>query len=361
MATQPKAGPDIVGQIVLLRPEEIDATDRLRPIDPVWAEALAGVMQAEGQRTPIEVCRLPGKTGYKLVTGGHRHAAAEMKGLYLRAEIVTNDAAERRLREISENLHRLDLAPLDRATFVAELVALHKVRAGLDPAQDGRAASVNARWQKALQDEAEDTNDTMSFVYGWSDQVAEQLGFSKRTVERDLLLVRRIAPSTIETLRRRNHATLRNASQLRALAKLTDVEQSKVLSLLIHADMKIKGAPFATVTEAIAAMADKQAPSPDAKRLNAFIGNFGRMGLAEKKGALSQLAGMLPAGWSLGEAGGQADAAQLRGALSVAFDLIIKLGEGDPVEDDEIFAAHRTVQTALMDSANIRTSQGETK
>lgn len=365
MATQIKrAEPDVVGQIILLRPEEIDASDRLRPIDPVWAEALAGVMQAEGQRTPIEVCRLPGQTTYKLVTGAHRHAAALMKGLYLRAEVVTNDATERRLREISENLHRADLAPLDRATFVAELVAVHKLRAGLDPAQDGRAASVNARWQKQLQEEAEDTNDTMSFVYGWSDRVADQLGFSKRTVERDLLLVRRIPASIIDALRRADHPVLRNAGQLRALAKLDESAQRKVTGLLLHADMQIASAPFASVSAAVAAMSDRQAPAPDAKRLSAFIGSFGRMGLAEKKGALDHLAGMLPAGFDIVTGGAPTTEAakQLRDALSVSFEIIARLAapDGDPVDDDEIERARAIGQTALMNTAGLfRAPKGE--
>lgn len=365
MPSQPKvSAPEVVGEIVLLHPDLIDASDRLRPIDPVWAEALGGIMEVEGHRTPIEVCRMPGKAGFKLVAGGHRHAGAKLKGLMLRAEIVTNDATERKLREISENLHRRDLAPLDRATFVAELVAVHKLRAGLEAAQDGRAASINARWQKALQAEAEDTNDTMSFVYGWSERVAEQLGFSRRTVERDLLLIRRIPASVIDALRRADHPVLRNAGQLRALAKLDDSAQRKVLGLLLHHDMQIAGAPFSSVSAAIAAMTDKQAPSPDAKRLSAFIGSFGRMGLAEKKGALDHLARMLPAGFDI-VAGGVPTieaAKQLRDALSVSFEIIARLAaaDGDPVDDDEIERARALGQAALMNTADLfRTPQGE--
>ncbi|MCC7097308.1 MAG: ParB N-terminal domain-containing protein [Thermomonas sp.] len=286
--TAEATAPDVVGQIILLRPDEIEAGERLRPVDPVWAEALAGILKAEGQRTPIEVCRLPGKSRYTLVTGAHRHAAAAKAGLWLRAEVVTNDAAERRLREISENMHRRDLAPLDRAAMLAELVAVHKVRAGLDPNADGRTASVNARWQKALQNEAVDTNDTMTFVYGWSEQVADELGFSKRTIERDLLLHRRLPAMGVAQLREVAHPILNNAAQLRALAKLDDGTQRKVIRRLAD------GAR--TIAEAIDA---KTAQPADAKRLSAFIGAFGRMSLSEKKGALAQLAGMLPAGWSL--------------------------------------------------------------
>ncbi len=37
----------------------------------------------------------------------------------------------------------------------------------------------------------------------------------------------------------------------------------------------------------------------NAKRLSAFIGAFARMGVAERKGALAELKGMLPAGFEL--------------------------------------------------------------
>ncbi len=286
--TAKAAAPDIVGQIILLRPEEIDAGGRLRPVDPVWAEALAGILQAEGQRTPIEVCRLPGRKTYTLVTGAHRHAAAAKRGLMLRAEVVTNDAAERRLREISENMHRRDLAPLDRAAMLAELVAVHKVRAGLDPNADGRTASVAARWQKALQNEADDTTATIAVVYGWTSDIAGRIGLSARTIRDDLLLHRRLPAAGVEQLREVAHPILNNAAQLRALAKMDESEQRKVIRRLADGARTIADARDA-----------KSAQPADAKRLSAFIGAFGRMSLSEKKGALAQLAGMLPAGWSL--------------------------------------------------------------
>lgn len=287
MASSP-ATVAIAGQIILVDPDQVDASNRLRPVDPVWAEALGGILAAEGQRTPIEICRLPGRAGYTLVTGAHRHAAAARMGLQLRAEVVTNDAAERRLREISENLHRRDLAPLDRSAFLAELVAVHKVRAGIDPSVDGRTASVNARWQKSLQNEADDTSATIALVYGWASHTGEALGLSRRTVYNDLLLHRRIPAAGVAELREVAHPILNNAAQLRALAKMDEGQQRKVIRRL------------ADGAKSIAEAQDAKAATPaDAKRLSAFIGAFGRMSLVEKKGALAQLAGMLPAGFSL--------------------------------------------------------------
>lgn len=300
--------PDVVGQIVLLQPEQIDASSRLLPIDPVWVEALAAMMKADGQLTPVEVCRLPGRTTYTLVTGGHRHAAAEKAGLPLRAEVITNDATERKLREASENVNRRSLPPLDRAKAIAELVAVQKLARGLEPEQDGRAASAHARWQDTLEAEASDANDILSLAYGWVDRVAEQAGVHKRAIYRDIELLRRIPASIAEALRRRDHPVFHNAAQLKALAGLEPAEQSKVLGLLLHADAVISGAPFEKVTDAVAAMRGRTAPLPQDKRRNAFVGTFGRMPLAEKKVALSELRHQLPKGWTLFE--GDAPAAQ---------------------------------------------------
>ncbi len=295
-------GAEPLGDFVLIATAQIDRGERLRPIDPVWASALGQVMEREGQRTPIEVCRLPGADRWTLVSGGHRHAAAEKSDIaYLRAEIVGADSDDRRMREVSENLWRRDLKPVDRAAFIAEAVAIHKRRAGVDPSKDGRAGSISARWQRQLRDDAVDTNVTLTKVYGFADDVANDLGFSRSAVERDLMLFRRLVPSAINQLRSARHPILGNATQLRAIAKLDADEQARVVALLTSDDP----ARPKTASDAIARVkGSNRATDPEAKRLSAFIGTFSRMTLTEKKGALAQLAGMLPAGFALGERDG---------------------------------------------------------
>ena len=56
-----------------------------------------------------------------------------------------------------------------------------------------------------------------------------------------------------------------------------------------------------SVAEAQAIIANRPKATAEDRRLSAFIGTFARMALSEKKGALAQLAGMLPAGFSLVE------------------------------------------------------------
>ncbi|MEO7688779.1 MAG: hypothetical protein ABIS51_05790 [Sphingomonas sp.] len=281
----------------MIRVDQVDIGDRLRPIDPVWAHALGGMMVRDGQQTAIVVCRLPGTKRWTLSAGGHRLVGAQHVGMeFIRAQIGSANRAERRMSEVSENLARRDLDPIDRAAFIAELVSLHKQRVGIDPAAHGRVASITARWQRALKDEAADTNATIARVYGWAADVAEQVGMSRRTIENDLLLFRRLAPSQIARLREVRHPVATNASQLRALAKLDHDDQQKVVWMLTNSPT------FKSVGDAIAKMrGSNRATDPEAKRLSTFLGTFARMALAEKKGALLQLAGQLPAGFRITE------------------------------------------------------------
>jgi hypothetical protein len=286
---------------ILIRTDEVDVGERLRPVDPVWAEALGQMMLRDGQDTPILVCRLPGRSRWLLVAGGHRLAGAVFADIaYMRAEVVSADRDDRRLREVRENVMRSDLTPIDRAAHVAEAVSILKRRAGIDPAADGRVGSAAARWQKVVKDEANDATTTIVGAYGFSETVAADLGFSFRTVENDLMLYRRLAPSVVESLRAARHPVLNNGTQLRALAKLDENAQAKVVSLLLVPGASLNYGQPKTISDAIAhPLGPKPAaakPDAETKRLSAFIGAFQRMSLAEKKGALAQLAGQLPNG-----------------------------------------------------------------
>ncbi len=290
-----------------VRVDQIEMGDRLRPVDEVYAAGLGQVMQRDGQRTPIEVCLHPFAPHYTLVTGAHRLRAAQLIGLeHIKATVISAGEMELKLAEVSENLFRRDLSPYDRATFVAELVALRKIKAGIDPAKDGRTVSATARWQKSLKIEADDTTAKIAVAYGFSEDVAAAVGLSVRTVRDDVLLYRRLTPITIDALRSVNHPLLGNASQLRALAKLEPAQQADVVGALLGRG-KFDGKPAKTIAEAQARMANRKAAAAEDKRLSAFIGTFNRMSIAEKRGALAVLADMLPAGWTLtGPKGGEA-------------------------------------------------------
>lgn len=306
LATVPTSAVDLhqepLADFVLIRTADIVVGERLRPVDPVWAEALGQIMLREGQRTPVEVCRLPGQRCWTLVAGGHRHAGAVFAEIeFMRAEIVTADRDERRSREISENLWRDDLAPMDRAAFIAEAVAIQKRRAGIDPLKDGRAISAAARWQKQIAAEAEDATATIAVAYNLTQDLVGAIGLSARTIRDDLMLHRRVPTSLVEKLRADDHQVFYNFSQLKALAKLEEREQVKVVELLTVPGASLNYEQPKTISEAIAhplgpKPAERSKPDAETKRLSAFLGAFGRMGVVERRAALSQLEPQLPPG-----------------------------------------------------------------
>ncbi len=344
---------EVAGDFLLIDPADIDAEDRLRPIDDVWAQRLGEMMAIDKQRTPIEVCRLPGRSGFKLVAGGHRHAAFCLFPELGRIKAIVVDAERlsRRVGEISENLHRKDLDPIDRATFISELVVTKKLQAGIDLAADERAtaASVaaNVRW-KRVKAEAGDASDTMSVAYGWSKEVADSLGFSARTIERDLVLIRGIQPSVVEILRVATHPILSNASQLRALAKLDADQQATIVARMCGGDAPISLAD--AIKAADAGTGKPKGPQSDEdKRLSTFLGTFSRMSLSEKKGALAHLMEVVPAGFVLlgMDAKGVDTFDSVKADVSAAFNVAVQLVDGEPVDDEQLADAVGALQSAL--------------
>ena len=136
-----------VDQIVSIPTDQIDFGERQRPIDEVWANALGLLMLKDGQRTPIDVCRLPGSKRWALAGGGgHRLRGGQVHEIsHMRAVIHSPDRLGRLEREASENLHRGDLNPIDRAAHIAQLVHVKKLRAGIDPETSGRSIAAWSR------------------------------------------------------------------------------------------------------------------------------------------------------------------------------------------------------------------------
>ena len=109
--------------------------DRARPVDVEHATAIAGSMVDRGLINPITVRPTPaangGKTPFTLVAGGHRLEAARMNGWdEIDALVVSTDAAEAQLIEISENLFRNDLSALDRGVFVVKFREIYEEKHG---------------------------------------------------------------------------------------------------------------------------------------------------------------------------------------------------------------------------------------
>ncbi len=298
-ASQPLINP---GDIISLDPNEIELGERLRPIDVAWATAIGQSMKREGQIHPVDV-RPAAAGGWELAgAGGHRVTGARLAGIAIDAKVVMFDEGVARRREAAENLFRRANDPIERAEAIAELVRLHREAAETEEAEH-RTRSVPVALSKALKAEADGTLAIVANVYGWSKEIAAEVGFSERTIRNDLLLYRGLRPSVIQLFRDNRHPVLKNASQLRQLAKLPGEEQERVAVRLI--DQGYGAAK--TVSQAIQLERGSNfAADPGAKRLSAFIGSYQRMSITEKKAALHQLAGMLPAGFTLTMHGGEA-------------------------------------------------------
>lgn len=275
-------------QSVLIDVADIDVSGRLRPIDRDVSVAIAADMRIRGQLQPIDVCRLPGQRGYKLVDGAHRVDAVKISGWpKIEAIIRSADALERRQREIVSTFIRAELAPLDRAAFVREYMETEKARLGLTAEQDGRAMNGDYRSPKIHKKQLADDLCTMHKSLGLQGSVAERLGLTQSSVSRHLAL-NGLAVAVVERVRAMP-AIAQNANALRKLAAQPASRQHYILDMIDDGLAK-------DVNAAIARLDNRPAVDQDAKRLNTFFDAFARMTPREREGALTVLTPLLPKG-----------------------------------------------------------------
>ncbi|MGE0773557.1 MAG: hypothetical protein AB7L36_00740, partial [Sphingomonadaceae bacterium] len=163
--------------------------------------------------------------------------------------------------------------------------------------------AVAARWarvkagedraEEALRDEVEDTCAKFAHVYGWEESVGEALGMSRRSIHNDLSLFRLVIqpfPELAEQLAK--HPVVgENASQLKAIAAVKDEGRRRAVIEALLADHELS-ADEARVQCGINAPAG---PTPVAhqKFYNQIEGGWGRLGIAEKRRFLPNIAAML--------------------------------------------------------------------
>jgi ParB family chromosome partitioning protein len=262
----------------------IDPEGGLRPLDMGWVAALVDLFAADDQEEPVEIYpKADGRFG--MTTGRHRLAAAKASGW---ATIDAYIDPARRAREISENLFKLGLTPIDQAAFIAELVELQKARAGVPEGTSMQSVAATARWADRIGLEADDASRIVRFAFGFADDVADKIGLSRASIYRALELHRGLRPDVIAAVR--DLPVAANAAQLRTLARLPEGEQRAVAGLLVEGTAK-------GVTDALATM--KQAPvkSPAQKAVSAIRGNWGRLSARELKDLIRDLP--MPAGITL--------------------------------------------------------------
>ena len=359
-------------QLFELDPALIDTSGRIGLFHEDKARALGRLMAVDGQRDPIKVVAQPKNAAqpWRLVVGMHRTAGAAMEGIKVWAIEVSGKPEALADLEASENLHRRPLGPIERAKFTAALVQAAQERIAREQGNlSQHRLAVKARWDRvkraevktdaALTEEVNDTCAKIAHVYGWKDSVGEALGMSRRSIEYDLLLFRLVIepfPALVEPLSRHPVAG-ENASQLKLIAQVRDQNlRGKVIEMLI-AD------PELSVDEARVRVGvdapDGRAPSQDEKAVSAVVGNLGRLSAAQQKQHLPlivsglktaevkrQLRDMLNK--ELGEPAVSRDVAP---ALDRAFNVLVALIDGEPVDDKDLAEAAGLIQTARGDHA----------
>lgn len=206
-AFRPDGAPD--ERLIVLRPDQIRVSDRLRPVDEDHARQIGDSMRETRQITPIEV-RPPGPDGlYPLTSGAHRVFGARHAGLTLLARVVDAGEDEARLAEIDENLVRHELNPLDEAVFLAERRALYlRLYPQTKHGTNQHTRKVGAFAKLATPPE--------QMVLRFSEDTARRVGLSERRIQRALTRAARIAPDAVALLR--GSALARNGVDLDALA-----------------------------------------------------------------------------------------------------------------------------------------------
>lgn len=121
---------------------------RMRDLDSEAVKSMADSIKQIGLKTPIQLTTT--EDGYKLVAGRHRLAACKKLGWTAIPAIVekglTDD--EIKLREIDENLMRLDLTASEEAEWMAERVRLWDAMNGVSQDAANESTGKGGKGQK---------------------------------------------------------------------------------------------------------------------------------------------------------------------------------------------------------------------
>lgn len=174
--------------------------ERVRPIDKEMAAGIATNMADRGLINPITVRPTPaangGSTPWTLIAGGHRLFAAQLNGWEeIDAIVVSVDAAEAQLMEISENLYRNDLTMLDRSIFIAKFRELYEKKFG----KIGRGGNTFVTDTK--DSKSNDWTSVFSPGRELSDRVQNRFGFGRSTYFNVTKIGLKLHPALCQALR----------------------------------------------------------------------------------------------------------------------------------------------------------------
>lgn len=239
---------------------DIDASGRLRPINPDHAIWLASSIEekgrgkvGEGLEQPIKVRQFGER--FKLVVGAHRLSAFGILG-WMELEVgrhvlIENmDDLDAELAEIDENLVRQDLNALDRAQFLLGRKELYnKINKVHGYGGD--------RKSQRYKEEAAPQSLRLGFSNRFTVDVADKVGLNERSIQLYLRIARGIAPEVAQALR--GTKIERNQQQLLALCDLTPDEQAAAAKFIASGEAKTVAEARVAIGKDKPVVADPQA------------------------------------------------------------------------------------------------------
>jgi ParB family chromosome partitioning protein len=262
----------LFGEIVAIPLDQIDVTDRLRPVDPAHVEAIAHSIDLSGLQNAV-ILRPSGER-YQLVAGGHRLAAvAQLGWTDVDARIENLTADEARLVEIDENLMRRELSALDRAIFLAERKAIYDV--------------LHPETVKPGRRKKESRQTLPQFGETFTKHAAERTGLSERALRLSLELIKNLHPEARDALRLSDIAD--NQSQLLKLAALSPDQQIAAARAVSSGEAKtFKAARVAIGLDVIVE------EDPQERLFRQFLGHWARMDAATRRRVEAHIASIKP-------------------------------------------------------------------
>ena len=291
--------------VLSLDPSTIDPDEagRIGLFYPAKAEALRVLMAEHKQKTPIHVVRNADGApfAWKLVTGLHRLRACLADGVDVLAIEENKLCDDADFVQASENLHRRELEPLERAMFIRAMVDIVRAKVlkeyGVESdkalAAKAKAARVQYSDADAADDFAKAAGDNLSRAYNWSDQVAEASGFGKRDIQRSMRIYRCVVEENRDLMDAfKDLDVAKSADALLKIAALKDASvRRKVIETLINGP---KDLDF--VFRMLGITTDKPEVTPFTKYSSQILGGFSRLGTAEKRRFIPDLVGAIPKG-----------------------------------------------------------------
>lgn len=181
---------------------DIDASARLRPLDPDTVAGYAGIAEQrvdEGKPPLIQpIIVRPVDHGYKLVAGGHRLAALVEIGretLAVGVDVIVRamDEQEAFEDEVFENVANAGLNALDRMIFLSEAKKVAVAKRG---ETRGRKSKV-----EKLQDDKKVAETAIISSERFTKAAAERIGLSERAVQEAVRIANALDAETIAEIR----------------------------------------------------------------------------------------------------------------------------------------------------------------